>query len=97
MAVLQGPSPGAGGSGVYLHPIYPNGEAGEPLGVPAVDTVSVLQQDMYKELINKLAWAVGSTYRRAYSRVSAPARVRAIEMARAMIKEHGWPDRIRKI
>ena len=66
------------------------------LGIPAADTVPALQQDCVKELINKLAWAVGSTYRANYSNMKAPARVLAWRIVKRILSEQGYPSKIGK-
>lgn len=66
----------------------------EQLGLPAYATQPLLQQDIYKELINKMAWAVGSTYRMPYHNLRTLARLVAKECARAIVTEHGYPHHI---
>lgn len=65
-----------------------------PLGIPPQDTHPALQTDIFKELINKLAWALGSTYRQQYRNKTAPARVYALRMATRVIRDHGYPYQI---
>ena len=64
------------------------------LGIPACDTHPPLQQDSFKEVINKLAWALGSTYRVPYSGKQSPARVYALRMAQAVLRDNGYPRQI---
>ena len=67
-----------------------------PLGIPPALTDPTLQQDSFKELINKLAWALGSTYHTHYSRSSSPTRQLAIQMAKHVVQGQGWPGHISK-
>lgn len=69
----------------------------EPLGIPPSAAQPQLQTDSYKELINKFAWVLGSTYRVNYSNVRCPARVVARRLATAVIKECGYPRSIAKV
>lgn len=73
---------------------------GEPealqLGIPAWDTNPALQQDMVAELANKLAWAMGSTYRMPYSNKKSLVRKVAWQMMQELIIEHGYPSKIAK-
>ena len=63
-------------------------------GVPSSTTHSALQQDVFKELINKLAWALGSTYRITYSNTRSPARTYAVRMAGKILRDNGYPSKI---
>lgn len=67
-----------------------------PLGIPPGDAHGVLQQETFKELINKFAWALGSTYGTRYANKRSTARVYAIKMARAIVRDHGYPASIAK-
>lgn len=77
-------------------------DAGEPqrspetLGIPAASTFPSLQSDAFKELINKLAWALGSTYRTRYSGTRSPTRVCALKMAQEVMRDQGYPRHIAK-
>lgn len=53
-----------------------------------------LQTDSFKEMVNKLAWALGSTYRVPYGNQSTLAREYALKMAQAVIRDHGYPGKI---
>jgi len=64
------------------------------MGIPAAQAQPLLQQDSFKELVNKLAWVLGSTYRVPYSNVRTPARQMAITLARVTIADHGYPSQI---
>ncbi len=67
-----------------------------PLGIPAADTVPALQQDAFLELVNKLAWVLGSTYRAQYSNKGTVARRCAIQLATTIRVAHGYPSKIAK-
>jgi len=67
-----------------------------PLGIPPIEAQPQLQTDSYKELINKVAWVLGSTYRVSYSNRRSPARLVAQRIATALIRECGYPSSIAK-
>jgi len=69
-------------------------KAAEMLGIEAAFTHPPLMQDCFKELVNKLAWTLGSVYRKPYSGVRSPARMYALEIARVVVQEHGYPQKI---
>jgi len=79
---------------VPTNPTLPGDPAA--LGVHALDTHAHLQAEAYKELVNKLAWAVGSTYGRPYNNTRTPARLAAIAAAKVVVAEHGYPRKISK-
>lgn len=66
----------------------------EPLGIPASDAQIALQQDAVKELVNKIAWVLGSVYRANYSNMRTPARSYAWRIAKQTLKDHGYPAKI---
>jgi len=66
------------------------------LGVPPADTQDALKADHYKELINKIAWALGSAYDRDYSRINLPTRKYAHELVASIIRDHGFPRKLSK-
>jgi len=66
------------------------------LGIPPYAAQSALQQDAVKELVNKIAWTLGSVYRRSYSNMRTPARAYAWRIVKQVIKDHGYPDKIAK-
>lgn len=66
-----------------------------PLGLPPHETQLALQQDVVKELVNKIAWTLGSVYRQNYSNMRTPARAYAWELVKQVIVEHGYPAKIR--
>jgi len=66
------------------------------LGLPPYETQIALQQDAVKELVNKIAWTLGSVYRRSYSHMRTPARAYAWRIVKQCIKDHGYPDKIAK-
>lgn len=66
------------------------------MGVAAEDTHPALQTDAFKELINKLAWVLGSTYRVPYTNSKTCARTYALRMARKVLADHGYPTKIAK-
>jgi len=67
-----------------------------PLGVHGDATQLALQQDVFKELVNKLAWVLGSTYRTPYSNRHMKARQLAIKLATRLVSQEGWPRQIQK-
>jgi len=69
---------------------------GVPLGIPPHEAQIALQQDCVKELVNKIAWTLGSVYRRNYSNMKTPAREYAWRIVKQVIKDNGYPDKIGK-
>jgi len=67
-----------------------------PLGIPPHEAQIALQQDVVKELVNKIAWTLGSVYRRSYSNMKTPAREYAWRIVKQVIKDNGYPDKIAK-
>ena len=67
-----------------------------PLGIPPSETQIGLQQDVVKELINKVAWTLGSVYRCNYSKIRTPARAYAWRIVKKVIEDNGYPDKIAK-
>lgn len=65
------------------------------LGIPAAETQVSLQSDFYRELVSKLAWAIGSTYGKPYNNTRCPARVLAAELARDAVARHGYGGNIK--
>jgi len=66
------------------------------LGIPPEQAQLALQTDVCKEMVNKIAWVLGSTYRRNYSNMKTPARAYAWRIVKQVIKDHGYPDKISK-
>lgn len=64
------------------------------LGIPAAESIPKLQSDAFVELINKFAWVVGSVYRVPYSGKRCPARQVAVQLAKDLMKDHGYPSKI---
>ncbi len=67
-----------------------------PLGIPPHEAQIGLQQDVVKELVNKIAWTLGSVYRRSYSNMRTPARAYAWRIVKRCISDNGYPDKISK-
>jgi len=66
----------------------------DAMGIPAKDTLPALQSDAFKEIVNKLAWALGTTYRVPYRNPRAGARLVAIRLAGLTIDSEGYPPHI---
>lgn len=69
---------------------------GPPLGVPPLDTHIALQTDVAKELCNKIAWVLGSTYRVPYANMRTDARQYAWSIVKQVLEVHGYPSKIAK-
>ena len=67
-----------------------------PLGVPPLDTHLALQTDVAKELCNKIAWVLGSTYRVPYANMKTDARQYAWRIVKKVLEDHGYPSKIAK-
>jgi len=70
--------------------------APEPLGVPPPESIVGFQTEVFKELINKFAWVLGSTYRVPYSNKGSPARQLATLIAKRIIEKQGYPKYMEK-
>jgi len=77
-------------------PPFPNSLLDGPLGIPPADTQDALKADHYKELINKVAWCLGTAYGRPYSSINQPARQYALMVAGAIIRDNGFPSSLAK-
>jgi len=77
-------------------PPMPDSLVDRPLGIPPVQTQDALKADHYKELINKVAWALGSAYDASYSNINQPARRYAQSVVGAIIRDHGFPRKLGK-
>ena len=67
-----------------------------PLGIPPLDTHLALQTDVAKELCNKIAWVLGSTYRVPYANMRTEARQYAWRIVKKVLEDHGYPSKIAK-
>jgi len=67
-----------------------------PLGIPPHEAQIGLQQDVVKELVNKIAWTLGSVYRSNYSSMRTPARAYAWRIVKKVIEDNGYPSKIAK-
>lgn len=67
-----------------------------PLGVHPLDCHTALQTDVFKELVNKISWVLGSTYRAPYANIRTEARQYAVRIATRVLKDHGYPGKIAK-
>lgn len=68
----------------------------QPIGIPALETHSLSQSHAWSELVNKLAWAIGSTYRVSYRNPRGGARLSALSLAGDVLKDHGYPGYLKK-
>jgi len=67
-----------------------------PLGVAPLDTHLGLQTDSAKELCNKIAWVLGSTYRVPYANMKTDARRYAWRIVKKILEDNGYPSKIAK-
>lgn len=72
-------------------PKGPGGETIEAFGVSAGQVGPQAQMDVFKELINKLSWALGSTYKKRYSGRKSPVADYSRMVAHAILRDHGYP------
>jgi len=66
------------------------------MGLPAHQTQSLLQTDVFKELVNKFAWVLGTTYHAPYGNLRTVARSQALILAGDIIRRHGYPKHLAK-
>lgn len=79
-----------------MNPGIPETLSDYPLGLPPSETQLALQTDVVKELVNKIAWTLGSVYRESYSNMRSPARAYAWRIVKQVIKDNGYPSKIAK-
>lgn len=72
-------------------PTGPKGEVIPPFGVHVSLVDGGAQTEVFKELINKLSWAIGSTYKKRYSGKNTPVADYARMCAHAILRDHGYP------
>jgi len=77
-------------------PLDPSPLGDNPLGLAPTETQIALQQDVVKELVNKIAWTLGSVYRQPYSNMRTPARSYAWRLVKGIIRDNGYPAKIAK-
>ena len=68
----------------------------DALGIPPSEVQIALQQDVVKELVNKVAWVLGSVYRKNYGNMKTPARAYAWRIVKMVLKDNGYPEKISK-
>ncbi len=66
----------------------------DPLGVHISDVDPELTPEVLKELTNKLAWALGSTYKLSYHGKRSRVREAAWDAVKELIHQHGYPEAI---
>lgn len=67
-----------------------------PLGVSVSEVSPSVVLDVFRELTNKIAWAVGTTYQRPYNNRRCPAREMAWTVAKHIVEQHGYPANLAK-
>lgn len=72
-------------------PKGPLGQEIEPFGVAAAAASAEAQSKAFKELINKVSWAIGSTYKKRYSGKGCEVTNYARMCAHAILRDHGYP------
>jgi len=78
----------------YAHLTYDEGTG--PIGIPAGNTIPAQQTEFFKELVNKISWALGTSYRVRYSSPGAEPRATALALAQRVISELGYGAHLRK-
>lgn len=63
-----------------------------PLGIPVSCADPGLAADFYKELTNKLSWAIGSAYKRSYHSKKGPVRDFAWQLTKRIVQMQGLPE-----
>jgi len=72
-------------------PKGPLGQEIAPFGVAPASVGPQVQSDVFKELINKLSWTIGSTYKKRYSGKQSDVGDYARMCAHAILRDHGYP------
>ncbi len=66
------------------------------LGIPASETALGQQSDFFKELVNKMAWVLGTSYRCSYQRLDTESRLTALALANRVLSAHGYGAHLAK-
>ena len=74
----------------------PHPRSPSEFGISPSETHPALQTDVYKEIVNKIAWCLGSVYRVPYAGKRTAVRIYAERVARAVVRDHGYPVKIAK-
>lgn len=83
-------------TGEVLPHFHPDGSKEGSLGIHVEDTSLEWRHDRQKELINKVAWAVGTFYSVPYSARGSVAHGYAARIVRAVLRDHGYPGGLAK-
>lgn len=83
--------PSSGQVALLPRPVPPSS-----FGIPASQTHPALQTDAYKEIVNKIAWCLGSVYRVPYAGKRTAVRIYAERIAQAVVRDHGYPVKIKR-
>lgn len=78
-------------TGVTLPPNLLKSRIKAPFGHPVFET-GQQEWDHKKELQNKLAWVLGTTYGVSYSKRRDEAQGYAAIMMEALVRDHGYPN-----
>lgn len=68
----------------------------DAIGIRGDLTIPKMQSGAFQELVNKIAWAIGSTYRVPYSSPRREPRRTALALAGQVLDDQGWPESIGK-
>lgn len=68
----------------------------EPMGISseAIDPKS--HGPVWRELLNKLSWTIGSVYGVPYSKTDSEPRKQSLVLARLLLEDQGYPRNMRK-
>lgn len=68
----------------------------DPLGIGVRQVLPEDTAHVYKELTNKISWALGSTYRNQYHGKTSKVRLAAWELVKKIIRDHGYPKHLER-
>jgi len=70
--------------------------ATEPLGISSEDIDITTHSRVWRELLNKMSWVIGTVYGVPYSSTTCSARGEALVLARLLLADQGYPKSMMK-
>lgn len=68
----------------------------QPMGIPSTDIDPRAHGSVWRELLNKMSWTIGSVYGVPYSRTDSEPRQQALVLARLLLADQGYPRDMKK-
>jgi len=68
----------------------------EPMGLTSAEIDPRAHGSVWRELLNKLSWTIGSVYGVSYSRTDSIPREQALVLARLLLENQGYPRAMKR-